>query len=118
MLTSPRWSLRHRSFGVLDGLLLAAVLAVAWMDTAWANGGPFVIRHPSGDTAAKGVLARLMPDLRPGRESVLKVLREDLSIAFSADDGDGEAVAYPLAHVSAEYTIENPSDKPITIDFG
>jgi hypothetical protein len=104
--------------GVLGGLLVAAVFAVASTDTAWANGGPFVIRHPSGDTAAKGVLARLMPDLRPGRESVLRVLREELSIAFEPHADPGYIAQSPFAHVVAEYIIENPSEKPVAIDFG
>ena len=36
---------------------------------ALGNGGPFVVKYPGGDPAAKGVLARLDPDLRPSRES-------------------------------------------------
>jgi len=101
-----------------DLQLLAVALVALSTGTAWANGGPFVIKHPGGDTAAKGVLARLMPDLRPGRESVLKVLREDLTVSFQHQLEDGSPATNPLAHVDAQYTIENPSAQPVTIDFG
>ena len=47
-----------------------------------ANGGPFVVKYPSGDPAAKGVLARLDPSLLPARETRLRVLKEDLKINF------------------------------------
>jgi hypothetical protein len=102
----------------LGGLSLACVLVGVAGHRAWANGGPFVIKHASGDSAAKGVLARLMPNLRPGRESVLKVLREDLTVSFEPKADPGYLPLYPFAHVSAEYTIENPSDRPVTLDFG
>jgi hypothetical protein len=90
MVSTPRSRFVHRQTSA-PVVLVAVAFAVAPCGSAWANGGPFVIRHPSGDSAAKGVLARLMPDLRPGRESVLKVLREDLSIAFGPGDDEGGA---------------------------
>ena len=40
----------------------------------FANGGPFVLKYPNGDPAAKGVLARLDPDLRPGRVTKLSMM--------------------------------------------
>ena len=64
-------------------LFLAGVLCVATQ--AWSNGGPFVIKYPSGDPAAKGILARLDPDLKPARESRLAVISEDLSIRFEPE---------------------------------
>ena len=41
---------------------------------AFGNGGPFVVKYPSGDPAAKGVLARLDPSLKPAQETRLRVL--------------------------------------------
>ena len=46
--------------------LLGAVFAGQW---AFGNGGPFVVKYPSGDPAAKGVLARLDPTLKPAQEN-------------------------------------------------
>ena len=64
--------------------LAAASLVVAWCAGHWAfgNGGPFVVKYPNGDPAAKGVLARLDPTLKPARETRLRVLKEDLTIRF------------------------------------
>jgi hypothetical protein len=96
------------------------VVAVAMVFTAGrvrANGGPFVIQHPGGDPAAKGVLARLHPDLKPGREERLRVIKEDLTIEF-VNDLSGRASATPLANVTAAYQIENPTDGEVTVDFG
>ncbi len=87
--------------------------------TAWANGGPFVVKYPSGDPAAKGVLARLDPSLEPMRETRLRVIKEDLTVTFGvANFGMGDTTYPPLATVTAEYTIKNPTDDPITVDFG
>jgi hypothetical protein len=86
---------------------------------ALANGGPFVVKYPEGDPAAKSVLARLGPDLRPRRETQLRVVEEDLAVAFqSGAFGDDPARVPPLAFVSADYRIENPTDEPLTVDFG
>jgi len=87
-----------------------------------ANGGPFVIKYPNGDPAAKGVLARLDPDLKPGRETRLRVIKEDLKVTFGRERPFGLAGKSvdgpPLAHVSAGYTIENPTNEEIEVDFG
>jgi hypothetical protein len=82
---------------------------------ALANGGPFVIKYPSGDPSAKGILARLDPSLKPQRETRLRVLKEDLNIAFLREPF---AAVAPLAAVSAEYTIENPTAEQIEVDLG
>ena len=60
-------------------VVLAAGLAARW---AAGNGGPFVVKYPSGDPAAKGVLARLDPSLKPARETRLRVVKEDLTVRF------------------------------------
>ena len=62
--------------------LLGGVLAGHW---AFGNGGPFVVKYPSGDPAAKGVLARLDPTLKPARETRLRVVKEDLTVRFGTD---------------------------------
>jgi hypothetical protein len=93
---------------------LAAALAAG---TAWANGGPFVVKYPTGDPAAKGVMARLDPSLKPAREERLRVASEDLTLTFGGT-GFRDASAMPLCRVTARYVIENPTDKPVTMDFG
>jgi len=89
---------------------------------AHANGGPFVLKYPNGDPAAKGVLARLDPDLKPGRETRLRVIKEDLKVTFGGERpfgwADKSVDGPPLAHVSAEYTIENPTNEEVEVDFG
>ena len=99
------------------GILFVTALSAAGV--ALANGGPFLIKYPDGDPAAKGILARLSPDLKPAREERLRVVKEDLTITF-AGDGRGlrDGTAVPLAIVSAEYTIENPTDEDVQVDFG
>jgi len=101
---------------VMMGLVLAAVALTA--SVALANGGPFVIKYPEGDPAAKGVLARIGQDLKPRRETELRVIGEDLKIAFTTDPRRGQHAGPALAQVTAVYTIENPTDKEINIDFG
>jgi len=87
--------------------------------SAFANGGPFVLKYPNGDPAAKGVLARLDPDLKPGRETRLRVIKEDLKVTFDKDRFlRTRASASPLVNVSAEYTIENPTNEQVEVDFG
>ncbi len=136
-----------------------------------ANGGPFLVKYPNGDPAARGVPARLDPSLKPTREERLRVVKEDLAIRFVVDPMYAERVAAapttpvptpkapaptpvvpapaspgaknagpgqsavapkraepaprdpgapppPLAVVTAAYTIENPTDKAIEVDFG
>jgi len=83
------------------------------------NGGPFVLKYPSGDTGARGVLARLDPSLKPDREGRLRVVKEDLKVVFQAEAVRRRPDAMPpLADVQAEYTIENPTDDEVTVDFG
>ncbi len=85
---------------------------------ALANGGPFTIKYPEGDPSAKGVLGRIDPSLKPARETRLKVLEENLKIAFTPDGKYDSGQADPLASVSAAYRIENPTDKEVVVDFG
>jgi hypothetical protein len=84
------------------------------------NAGPFVVKYPGGDVAAEGVLARLDPTLKPARESRLRVVKEDLSIFVDepAAPRGNEKGTPPQVGVEAGYTIENPTDKRIDIDFG
>jgi hypothetical protein len=93
------------------------VLCVLMGSLVFANGGPFVIKYPDGDPAARGILARLDADLKPGRETRLRVIKEDLKLTFGKDyrkDKPGP----PLVRVAAEYTIENPTNSDIEVDFG
>ncbi len=112
---------------VLSAACLSAILVAG---AVYGNGGPFVIKYPEGDPAAKGVLARLDPDLRPGRIEGLRVVKEDLTFVFlpkeAARQYQGKAAkptvvpapTTPLVQVSAAYTIENPTDKEVAVDFG
>jgi hypothetical protein len=103
-------------------LISVFVFCILAETLASANGGPFVIKYPNGDPAAKGVLARLDPDLKPGRETRLRVIKEDLKVTFGRERPFGPAGKSvdgpPLAYVSAEYTIENPTNEEIGVDFG
>lgn len=109
-------------------LTIAAVLTAIVVSNIplFANGGPFLIKYPEGDPSGKGVLARLDPDLKPMRETRLRVLRENLRVSFKSEDRIAKAFARsapeyvhpPLVEVSAEYTIENPTAEPIEVDFG
>jgi hypothetical protein len=98
-------------------VVATALLAAATWQTASGNGGPFVVKYPSGDPAAKGVLARLDPSLRPARETRLRVVEEKLSIGL-AQARFTEAGQPPLAQVAAHYTIENPTAVAVPMDFG
>lgn len=99
-----------------------ALFIFAVTQITWANGGPFVIKYPNGDPAAKGILARLDPDLKPGKETRLKVIKEDLKINFTKDRSPIKPNAVdtspPLVDVAAIYVIENPTDREIEVDFG
>jgi hypothetical protein len=115
---------------------IALALGIAYAPRAAGNGGPFVIKYPGGDPAAKGVLARIDPDLKPGREERLRVVKEDLKVLFLQDKSPRYRAAAPtaressapmpspleqqppLAAVSAIYTIENPTDEAIEVEFG
>ena len=102
-------------------VVLVSILAffTVKLNSAFANGGPFVVKYPNGDPAAKGVLARLDMDLKPQRETRLRVVKEDLKVMFGKDRFPAkDAARLPLAHVLAEYTIENPTSQEIEVDFG
>ncbi|KPL25047.1 MAG: hypothetical protein AMJ75_02180 [Phycisphaerae bacterium SM1_79] len=103
-------------------LVSVSVLCLLVDSYALANGGPFVIKYPNGDPAAKGVLSRLDPNLKPGRETRLRVIKEDLKVTFSREGPFGlvgkSVDGPPLANVSAEYIIENPTKEEIKVDFG
>lgn len=99
---------------VAAGLLVALVGA----KLVRGNGGPFVVKYPGGDPAAKGVLARLDPSLRPARETKLRVVKEDLGISFTQEAFRRPADTMPLVTVSAAYTIENPTNEEVQVDFG
>ncbi len=96
-----------------------ALLSIFITSSALANGGPFVLKYPNGDPAAKGVLARLDPDLKPGYETHLRVIKEDLKVTFENEQfPESKNESSPVVHVSAEYAIENPTEKDIEVDFG
>jgi len=100
----------------LAASLLVGVCAGHW---AFGNGGPFVVKYPSGDPAAKGVLARLDPTLKPAQETRLRVVKEDLTVRFGTDRQVGDRAAMPpLVQVTAAYTIENPTGEEVQVDFG
>ena len=95
------------------------LLSIFITRSAPANGGPFVLKYPNGDPAAKGVLARIDPDLKPGRENRLRVIKEELKVEFGADYRFTNGTeGPPKARVVAEYTIENPTSEEIEVDFG
>ncbi|MHC4260345.1 MAG: hypothetical protein ACYSTF_08050 [Planctomycetota bacterium] len=100
-------------------VMLMNILALLILPTAmaFANGGPFVVKYPDGDPAAKGVLARLDPDLKPALETRLRVVKEDLKLTFGKQHPK-ENPGLPLVHVTAEYTINNPTKNEIEVDFG
>lgn len=108
--------------------LMFVLAAGAVAGVVFANGGPFVVKYPGGDPAAKGVLARLGTDLMPARETRLRVLKEDLEIAFLPNfrfrpgllerEDPGSEIHQPGVNVSAEYAIQNPTDEDIEVDFG
>jgi len=101
-------------------LAIGTAASVCLVGLVLANGGPFVVKYPDGDPAAKGVLARLGPDLAPTRETRLRVVKEDLSVTFDKDRfrrAEGHEMP-PVAFVSAAYTIENPTDEEVQMDFG
>lgn len=108
------------------GIVAVLLILINVTGVVFANGGPFVVKYPKGDPAAKGVLARIGDDLMPGRETRLKVVKEELKIHFYKDpmrryrgkNASKQPAVPPLVAVSAEYTIENPTDKEVTVDFG
>lgn len=145
-----RWAFTSRIWKWTAVLFVAASFAAGlWItELARANGGPFVVKYPGGDPAAKGVLARLAPDLLPAQESRLAVIKEDLSISFEPDEvairatrttrGDvskakDSLIGDPLAAnaakpanrsvsslvaVTAAYLITNTTTDSVEIDFG
>jgi len=107
-------------------LILAVLMMLVSLPTlVFANGGPFVVKYPKGDPAAKGVLARIGDDLMPGRLTDLKVVKEELKIDFTKlshrrnprPAKDAFKIP-PLVSVSAEYTINNPTKEEVIVDFG
>ena len=92
-------------------LVVSVSLLTLVTQSALGNGGPFVVKYPTGDPAAKGVLARLDPTLKPARETRLRVEKEDLTFGF-------QSAKTPLVIVTAAYTIENPTDEEVNVDFG
>ncbi|MGA2063462.1 MAG: hypothetical protein ABSG86_00755 [Thermoguttaceae bacterium] len=99
---------------------VSLVLAAGVGTPRWAagNGGPFLVKYPGGDPAAKGVLARLDPTLKPTQETRLRVVKEDLGIHFGREPFRGAVADPPLVGVSAVYTIENPTAEEVQVDFG
>ena len=121
----------RRATGLAAAAVACLVAGLAARSVVVANGGPFVIKYPKGDPAAKGVLARLSDDLRPARETRLRVVKEDLGISFELDPLYAAYAAHakknpkwirpeplPLVRVTAAYTIENPTGEEVTVDFG
>ena len=105
------------------GWAAVALGSLALAGLALGNGGPFVIKYPGGDPAAKGVLARLDPDLKPAQETRLQVVKEDLQIRFAPEPFRSPALkggppSAPLALVTANYWITNPTPDSITVEFG
>jgi len=100
-------------------VLAVGVSALLGAEAIFGNGGPFVVKYPKGDPAAKGVLARLDPSLKPRRETRLHVVKEDLTIDFLAPSQWRPAGKdAPLVDVRAAYAIQNPTDKEVVMDFG
>jgi hypothetical protein len=78
-----------------------------------ANGGPIFRRDPNPPAAPKGIMAAVLPDLQPGREARLEVVKEALSLQFGVFQS-----TRPLVHVRAVYTIKNPTREDIGLDIG
>jgi hypothetical protein len=104
----------------IAALVAGGVIAGLCAQRAAGNGGPFLVKYPGGDPAAKGVLARLDPSLKPAKETRLRVVKEDLAIEFAYDSArfGRSGKLPPLVEVTAAYTIENPTDKRVQVDFG
>lgn len=102
----------------LAGTAVGTLAAIS----ALANGGPFVVKYPGGDPAAKGILARLDSGLQPTRESRLQVLKENLSLRYdtvpSHFPAGGRESLPPLVTVTAEYFITNATTDQVEVDFG
>src|SRR5512142_3138197 len=75
----------------------AALLVISMESVALANGGPFLVREAGGDPATKGAPAPILPDLLPGREERLQVVKEELLFRFT-----GHPASAPI-DVSAQY---------------
>jgi hypothetical protein len=104
--------------GKLVALILAicTIAGLAASYRAFGNGGPFLVKYPGGDPAAKGVLARLDPSLKPMEENRLRVVKENLTVVFQATTSDSRDP--PIADVTATYIIFNPTNEEIQVDFG
>ncbi len=110
--TLPSWPARR-------ALVLAVTAILAFASRVHPNGGPFLIKYPSGDPAAKGVLARLDARLEPVRETRLVVREEFLSLSFSTPRFPAPTSdTLPLVEITADYRIQNPTEETIAADFG
>lgn len=80
---------------------LAVILSGATLTSprVLANGGPFLIKYPNGDPAARGIPARLDPSLKPTREERLRVVKEDLTIRCLVDPQYAGRAAAPVREV-------------------
>jgi hypothetical protein len=89
-----------------------AVLLLSMESMVSANGGPFLVRAPGGDPATKGAPAPILPDLLPGREARLRVVKEELGFRFTGDPSSAPV------EVNAQYSIQNPTDDDIRLEIG
>jgi hypothetical protein len=80
---------------------------------ARGNGGPIFRREVNPPAVARGTMAVLLPDLQPGRESRLEVVKEELRMQLASQRPD-----HPLVTVSATYTIRNPTSQDIELKIG
>ncbi len=112
---------------MLSPKVLPALAALALMSSmsgpAFANGGPFIVEYPNGELTTRSTFSRLDGSLRPARESRLRVVKEDLKVVFSGVEptqrsSTSQSPGTPLAAVTAQYTISNPTKQQIEVDFG
>ena len=92
--------------------LAASLLAAEW---AAGNTGPFLVRYPNGDPAAKGVLARAGSEPKTGAGTAAPGGERGFDDQVFTPARFGGA---PAVFVQAGYTIENPADRQVEADFG
>ena len=73
--------------------------------------------YPNAWRLVLGAIIVLQPDLLPGRETRLEVIKEVLTFDFTPAIG-AAAPAAPVVDVSAGYQIRNPDDSETTVEFG